>query len=72
MLNGKYKEEFPETKCDTRWIKNHDQLIRLKDSFNAFIDPLDEKSFETNSNTSLTQTSFLMFMISSDFFELFL
>ncbi|XP_074027267.1 52 kDa repressor of the inhibitor of the protein kinase-like [Leptinotarsa decemlineata] len=69
-----YKKNFPETQwknltamCETRWIENHDGLLRFKKIYKAIVDTLDDLSTDIDCETSSKANSFLRSVISSDF-----
>ncbi|XP_011869841.1 PREDICTED: 52 kDa repressor of the inhibitor of the protein kinase-like, partial [Vollenhovia emeryi] len=53
--------------CETRWVENHDGLIRFKEIFKAIVDTLEDLSMDADSETSSKATSFLRSIIASDF-----
>ncbi|XP_033221040.1 52 kDa repressor of the inhibitor of the protein kinase-like [Belonocnema kinseyi] len=73
-LKENIRQKFPETKyknltamCDTRWVDNHDGLIRFEEIFEAIVDALEELSCDMDSDTSSSATSFLRSITASDF-----
>lgn len=52
--------------CETRWVENHDGLIRFKEIFKAIVDTLENLSMDADSETSSKATSFLRSIIASD------
>lgn len=53
--------------CETRWVENHDGLIRVKEIFKAIVDTLEDLSMDADSGTSSKATSLLRSIIISDF-----
>lgn len=73
-LKENIKKNFPETKwknltamCETRWVENHDGLIRFKEIFKAIVDTLEELNTDMDSETSSKATCFLRSILASDF-----
>lgn len=62
------KKNYPETKwknltamCETRWVENHDGLLRFKEIFKGIVDTLDVLSIDKDSETSSKASCFLKF-----------
>lgn len=73
-LKDNIEKNFPETQwknltamCETRWVENHDGLLRFKEIYKAIVDTLDDLSTDMDCETSSKANSFLRSVISSDF-----
>ena len=73
-LKENIQKNFPKSKwhtltamCETRWVENHDRLIRFKEIFKAIFDTLEDLSMDKDSETSSKATSFLRAITASDF-----
>ncbi|KAK5644977.1 hypothetical protein RI129_006277 [Pyrocoelia pectoralis] len=73
-LKHSIRKNFPETKwqtltamCETRWVENHDGLIRFQEIFKAILDTLEDLSTDVDSETSSKANNFLKSIIASDF-----
>ncbi|XP_049315836.1 zinc finger MYM-type protein 1-like [Bactrocera dorsalis] len=60
------KQNMPETKwrtltamCETRWVENHDGLLRFKEIFKAIVGALEELSGNSDCDTSSKAFSFI-------------
>ncbi|KAJ8882857.1 hypothetical protein PR048_014671 [Dryococelus australis] len=53
--------------CETRWLENHDGLIKCKEIFIAIVDTLEELSTDMDSETSSKAAYFVRAIVASDF-----
>lgn len=74
VLKQKIQEYCPQTKwtkltsmCDTRWVENHNGLIRFKEIYKPIVECLDVLSEETDAETSSKASQLLTAIISSEF-----
>jgi len=74
LLKENIKTEFPETKwttlipmCETRWVENHDGLMRFRDIYRCLVATLEELSCDSDTETSSKSLSFLKSILSSEF-----
>ena len=82
LLKNKIKEFIPETKwakltsmCETRWVENHDGMIRFLDIYKPIVDTLDElqlcHDIETSSKAlnlyrSITTSEFVISLVTAN------
>ncbi|XP_050537765.1 52 kDa repressor of the inhibitor of the protein kinase-like [Daktulosphaira vitifoliae] len=74
ILKKYIKEQFPESKwtkltsmCETRWVENHDGLIRFTEIYKAIANTLEELQFTRDIETSSKALQFGKSIITSDF-----
>lgn len=74
ILQQKIKENTQEvhwrkltSMCDTRWVENHDGLLRFKEIILPIVLALEELSLVTNMETSSKATQFLKSITSAEF-----
>ena len=53
--------------CETRWIENHDGLLKFKDMFGAIIEAFEELESDQDNETSTKASNYLKSLITSDF-----
>lgn len=83
ILQTKIKAQLPESRwkkltamCETRWVENHDGLIRFKEVFVSIVETLEDlelvKDIETSSKAgqllrSVTTPEFVVSLVSAEF-----
>ncbi|XP_008185833.1 zinc finger MYM-type protein 1-like [Acyrthosiphon pisum] len=74
MLKKYIKEQFPESKwtkltsmCETRWVENHDGLIRFTEIYKAIVNTLEELQSTRDIETSSKALQLGKTIITSDF-----
>jgi len=74
LLKKYIKEQFPESKwtkltsmCETRWVENHDGLIRFTEIYKAIVNTLDELQLKRDIETSSKALQLGKTIITSDF-----
>jgi hypothetical protein len=74
ILKQKIKECLPEARwntlismCETRWVENHDGLLRFKEIIIPIVEVLDKLSTVTDIETSSKANQFLKSIISPEF-----
>lgn len=74
VLQSCIKSNFPSTKwetltamCGTRWVENHNSLLKFKEIYKAIVETLENISESTDIETSSKASSFLKSMLGSEF-----
>lgn len=74
IFRGKVKEHLPNVQwnnlkpmCETRWVENHEALIRFAESYIAIFETLEELEFDSDSNVSSTASQLSKSMTGSSF-----
>ncbi|GBO39560.1 hypothetical protein AVEN_21457-1 [Araneus ventricosus] len=74
IFRGKVKEHLPKVKwnnlkpmCETRWVENHEALIRFAESYIAIFETLEELELDSDSNVSSTASQLSKSMTGSSF-----
>jgi len=74
LLKKYIKEQFPESKwtkltsmCETRWVENHDGLIRFTEIYKAIVNTLDDLQLKRDIETSSKALQLGKTIITSDF-----
>lgn len=74
LLKNYLKSDFPNNNwttiipmCQTRWVENHDGLIRFKEVYKCLVATLEELSFDSDTETSSKSSSLLKSILSSEF-----
>lgn len=74
LLKENIKAEFPESKwttlipmCETRWVENHDGLIRFREIYKCLVSTLEELSYDSDTEVSSKSLSFLKSILCSEF-----
>ncbi|GBM02117.1 hypothetical protein AVEN_190556-1 [Araneus ventricosus] len=74
IFREKVKEHLPKVKwnnlkplCGTRWVENHEDLIRFAESYIAIFETLEELELDSDSNVSSTSSQLSKSMTGSSF-----
>ncbi|GBN24464.1 hypothetical protein AVEN_20170-1 [Araneus ventricosus] len=74
IFREKVKEHLPKVKlynlkpmCETRWVENHEALIRFAESYIAIFETFEELELDSDSNVSSTTSQLSKSMTGSSF-----